>query len=334
MATGPFTQRLRANRLLNLVRASTQGGLVLAVGVLWVVFANIAPGFLSSFNLFALSRDVAIFTLIGFAQMVALGVGQMNLAVGSIAGVAAICAGFLMQAVGLPVPLAAVIALLLAALIGWLDGFLIVRTGINSFVITLAMASVVFGVLVLITKARAYDQLPTPFTEFGQRGYGWVSLLLVVTFLTTVLLVMLFRSSLLGRYLLAVGANQRTALASGVPVARVIQIAHTLPGLLAGLAGVLAAARLASALPSIGTDYVLPSFLATILGGTLLSGGEVAVLGTLLGGILVQTIANGLNLLQVNGFWVQLFQGLILLAAVGLDRLRHGVVQRARLASY
>ncbi|MGH3504289.1 MAG: ABC transporter permease [Nocardioidaceae bacterium] len=313
------------------MRRSTQGGLLLVVIILWVVFAISARSFLSSFNLFTLSRDVAVFTMTGFAQMVVLATRQLNLAVGSIAGVAAICSGFLMQSAGVAVPLAVVSALALAGFLGWVNGFLVVRTGINSFIITLAMASVIFGAMVLITKAQAYNQLPSAFTGLGKRGYGWVSILLLVTLVVTALLFLLFRDSLLGRYLLAVGANERAARASGVPVARVIQIAHALSGLLAGLAGVMASAKLSSAIPSLGTDYVLPSFLAPILGGTLLSGGEVAVLGTLLGGILVETITDGLNLLQVNGFWVQLFQGLILLAAVVLDRLRHVLISRARL---
>jgi ribose transport system permease protein len=91
---------------------------------------------------------------------------------------------------------------------------------------------------------------------------------------------------------------------------------------------VLSAARLASALPSIGTDWVLPSFLAPVLGGTLLSGGVVSVAGTLLGGVLVESITNGLNLLQVNSFWVLFFQGIVLLLAVFIDRLRTVVAKR------
>ena len=328
MVTG---SRQRGEVLLRLVRGSTQGGLLLVVIAVWVAFAITTSGFLSSFNLFTLSRDVAVFTMTGFAQMVVLATGQMNLAVGSIAGAAAICAGFLMQAAGVPAPLAIAAAVVLAGLLGWVNGFLVVRTGINSFIITLAMGSVIFGALVLITKAQAYNQVPAAFTGLGTHGYAWLSTLFVVTLAVTALLFLLFRESLLGRYLLALGANDRAARASGVPVTRVTQIAHVVSGLLAGVAGVMAAAQLSSALPSIGADYVLPSFLAPILGGTLLSGGEVAVLGTLLGGILVETIADGLNLLQVSGFWVQFFQGLILLGAVGLDRLRHVLIGRARL---
>jgi ribose transport system permease protein len=103
----------------------------------------------------------------------------------------------------------------------------------------------------------------------------------------------------------------------------------SLSGVLAGVAGVLVTARLAAALPSVGEDWVLPSFLAPLLGGTLIAGGFVSVSGALLGAIFVAVLQNALVLLNVSGFWIQFFLGLILLAAVGLDRWRSVMVQRA-----
>lgn len=311
-----------------LLRVSPQAGLLLVNIVLWVVFGLIADGFLSSFNLFTLSRDIAIFTAIGFAQMVVLSMGEMNLSVGAIGGVAAIFAGWLMQVLGVPIWLAAVLALLLGTGMGWFNGWLVVRTNISSFIVTLAMASVYTGLLLIITKAQAFSNLPLEFIGFGQASIGFLSLLLFLVLVIVVLLIVLYRNSELGRWMLAVGANRRAAQFSGIPVGRTLQIGHAISGLLAGLAGVLLAARLASALPSIGADWVLPSFLAPVLGGTLLSGGVVSVVGTLFGGMLVESITNGLNLLQVNSFWVLFFQGIVLLLAVLLDRLRTVMAQR------
>lgn len=211
---------------------------------------------------------------------------------------------------------------------GWYNGWLVVRTGISSFIVTLAMASVYTGLLLLITKAQAFSNLPAMFTEFGQASIGFLSLLVFLVLIIVGLLVVLYRNSELGRWMLAVGANRRAAQLSGIPVGWTLQTGHALSGLLAGLVGVLSAARLASALPSIGTDWVLPSFLAPVLGGTLLSGGVVSVAGTLLGGVLVESITNGLNLLQVNSFWILFFQGIVLLLAVFIDRLRTVVAKR------
>ena len=110
------------------------------------------------------------------------------------------------------------------------------------------------------------------------------------------------------------------AAMSGVPVDRVIVISHTLSGLLAAAAALMVVLRLGAAMPSVGGDeWLLPSFLGPVLGGTLLSGGAVAVVGTMLGAALVTTIRSGLLVLQVGNFWLQLFLGLILLLAVMLD---------------
>jgi len=108
-------------------------------------------------------------------------------------------------------------------------------------------------------------------------------------------------------------------------------VAHTLSGLLAGVAGVMVTARLAAALPSVGADWLLPSFLAPLLGGTLLIGGYVSVIGTLLGAILVTILQNGLVLLKVGSFWVQFYMGITLLIAVVLDRWRSYYAQRVGL---
>jgi ribose transport system permease protein len=311
-----------------LLRVSPQVGLLLVNIVLWVIFGLVAGGFLSSFNLFTLGRDIALFTAIGLAQMIAISMGEMNLSVGAIGGVAAIFAGWLMQVLGVPILPAAILAVLLGAGMGWFNGWLVVRTNINSFIVTLAMASVYTGLLLIISKAQAFSNLPLGFINFGQASIGFFSLIIFLVLVMVVLLIVLYRNSELGRWMLAVGANRRAAQFSGIPVGRTLQIGHALSGLLAGLAGVLFAARLASALPSIGVDWVLPSFLAPVLGGTVLSGGVVSVVGTLLGGMLVESITNGLNLLQVNNFWVLFFQGIILLLAVLLDRLRAVVAQR------
>ena len=110
---------------------------------------------------------------------------------------------------------------------------------------------------------------------------------------------------------------------SGVPVDRVITISHTLSGLLAATAGMMVVARLGAAMPAVGgEDWLLPSFLGPVLGGTLLSGGAVAVVGTMLGALLVTTIRSGLLVLQIGNFWLQLYLGVILLLAVLADRYR------------
>ena len=240
--------------------------------------------------------------------------------------------GYLLEGLGLPIPISIAGGLATGALMGWMNGMLVVKTGIHSFVITLATASLFFGLMLILTKAEAYRNLPAAFNVLGkQRFLGPYSSMLFVTGFVAVALLILFKYSVIGRQILASGANPLAAEMSGAPVKRAIVVAHTLSGLLAGVAGVMVTARLAAALPSVGADWLLPSFLAPLLGGTLLIGGHVSVIGTLLGAILVTILQNGLVLLKVGSFWVQFYMGITLLIAVGLDRWRSYYAQRIGL---
>lgn len=327
-------------RLKTLLRglASNQAGLALVIVVFIVLFHSLTPGFSSPFNLYALGRVVAIDVVIGFSMMVVLATGGMNLAVGSIGVCSAMVAGWAMQQAGLPIPVAAVIGLAMGAALGTVNGLGIVLTGVNSFIITLATMSLFFGAMILMTEAEAFRALPQPFVDLGKvRYFGFVSGLVFVSLAVAVGLVWLYRFTQFGREVLATGANMEAARLSGIRVERVLVLSHALSGGLAALAGLMLTARNGAALPSmtghIGMDWLLPAFLAPVLGGTLLSGGTISVVGALFGAIMVGVIANGLLLLQVGDFWVQLFMGLILLVAVMLDRLRSVFALRRQIGA-
>jgi ribose transport system permease protein len=325
-------------RRINFAAMSSALSLVVIIAVFWAFFSWRQPGFLSSFNLLTLGRALAIDIVIGFAQMVVLATGGMNLAVGAIGVCTVMTTGYLMQTLGLPVPVAIVGALALGAALGWLNGFAIVKTGVNSFVITLASANLFSGAMLILTKAVPLNALPPEVGAFGKMRINVfttalpASPLLLIAIVIGIVLFILYRYSILGRRILAAGANPRAAAMSGVPVDRVIVISHVLSGLLAAIAGVMVVARLGAAMPSVaGEDWLLPSFLGPVLGGTLLSGGFISVVGTMLGAFLVTTIRSGLLVLQIGNFWLQLFLGLILLLAVLADRYRGVFAERRRL---
>src|ERR1700735_171202 len=128
-------------------------GLVVILVLLGALFTVKSPGFLSSFNLFVLGRSLAIDIVIGFSQMVVLETGCMNVSVGSIGVCVVMMGGYLMQVVGLSVPFACALALVLGGALGWLNGFTIARSGVNSFIVTLSSANLVSGAMVILTKA-------------------------------------------------------------------------------------------------------------------------------------------------------------------------------------
>lgn len=314
------------------LRGSTQLGLFVILVLLWVIFSFASSGFLSKFNLNSLMRLVAVDVVVGFSQMVVLATGGMNLSVGAIGVCAVMFSGYLMQVLGWPIPLAIVGTLALGVALGGLNGLAIVLTRVNAFVVTLASASLFTGGMLILSKAVPLNQLPPDFGAFGRLMVGPVPALSLTALAIGVLLLIMFRYMTIGRQLLAVGANGRAARMSGVPVDRVTVYAHALSGALAAAAALLLTSRLGTAMPAgAGDDWLLPSFLAPVIGGTALAGGAVSVVGTILGALLVATIRSGLLVLQIGNFWLQLFLGAFLLAAILVERARAAISTREQI---
>jgi ribose transport system permease protein len=232
-------------------------------------------------------------------------------------------AGYLLQMLGLPIPLAIAGTLAFGGVLGWLNGIAITKTGVNSFVVTLATASLFSGGMLILSHGVPLNGLPPEMGAFGRATVGPVPALAIVALAIGGLLYILFAHSVLGRQILSIGANARAAEMSGIPVSRVIVDVHVLSGVLAAAAALMLTARLGAAMPAVaGDDWLLPSFLAPVIGGTSLAGGAVSVIGTILGALLVSTIRSGLLILRFASFWLQFFLGVFLLAAILLERYR------------
>lgn len=301
-------------------------GLILLIVIMMVAFSIAAPGFLSPFNAFAIARELSVAIVLGYSMMVVLAVGGMNLAVGSIGVcVAMVTAGA--QAAGFPVVVSIGAGLAIGAALGAVNGVVIVRTGLSSFLVTLATMSIYFGLMLLLSGADAIRELDQGFVYFGRaRVLGTVPVMFLLVVAVGVALAYLYWATDIGRQMLFTGANPKAAELSGVPVERAVVLAHTLSGLLAGLAGIMVTARTGAGVPSmagqIGRDWLLPAFIAPVLGGAALSGGSVAIVGTFLGATLVGVLGSGLRIMNIGDFWIELFLGVILLVAVLADRAR------------
>jgi ribose transport system permease protein len=259
--------------------------------------------------------------------MVVLGIGDMSLAVGAIGGATGMFAGYVMQSLGMPLEFALPLALAAGMLLGFGNALLIIWTRLNSFIVTLATASLITGAMLIITHARPFSDLPDSFTSFadGEVAGLPVSPLVLVMLAVGVVLFFLYRNLSLGREMLAVGANRRAARMSGLSVDRIVLLTHGLSGVLAAVAGLMAIAADHTASPGLGSNWLLASFVSPAIGGTLLSGGLISVPGTILGGVLLATISSGLLLMNIDNFWLTVVLGVVLLLAVGLDRLTRAV---------
>lgn len=319
------------------------GLFVLIVGLV-VLFGSLRPAFFDErLVLFPMLRDISMLTVVALAQMVVLSVGHMNLAVGRMAAFGALFAGLGYDRFGLSLPLGLLLCLVAGAAIGALTGWIIARTGVSSFVVTLAMDFALLGLVSLLysawTENAAFTTRPEGMSELRSSsladicvgpvcGSPAVPQLAQFTLMAVVVIGFLYTCTRTGRELLLTGANPAAAELSGIPTARRVITAHMLSGLLAALAGFMAAVSTGTFRASIGDDFMLPSFLGAVLGGTLLTGGVVSVIGTLLGTSLVAVIRKGLDLMAVGLESLNIYLGCVLLLALSADRIRNVVSYR------
>jgi ribose transport system permease protein len=323
--------------------ANPRIGLVVLLILLVMLFSAMRPAFLDTrLTLVPLQSDISVYLVVGLAQLMVLSLGHMNLAVGRMAATSAFAMGLVHDKLGFGLVPSLLAGLIVGALLGALAGLIISRTGVNSFVVTLAMDFALVGLITIlytaVTDGVAFPDQPAgmgalrsdTFADYCMGEVCGPRIPLVVPFaLAAALLVgLLFRFSRLGREILMTGSNIRAAELSGIPTRNRIVQAHALSGLVAALAGFLLAANNGAFSASLGDQFLLPSFLAPVLGGTLLAGGAVSVLGTVLGATITQVIYKGLNLLQFQFDQLQLYIGLVLLAALSLDRVRHVIASR------
>jgi ribose transport system permease protein len=324
-------------------------GLMVVITALVLFFGSARSAFFDQqLSVFPLLRDIATLTVVGLAQLAVLSIGHMNLAVGRMAAFSAMFMGLTYQDWHLPLYAGLAVGLVAGAGIGALTGSIISATGVNSFVVTLAMDFALLGLVTLVysqfTTAAAFTAKPAGMDQLRNLSLGDVCagkicgspavpqlMLFAVAAMGVVGYV--YSRTRLGRELLLVGSNVTAARLSGIPTARRIVTAHAVSGALAALAGFMLAVTAGSFTADIGGDFMIPSFLGPVLGGTLLAGGAVSVVGTLLGTSLVQVIRQGLTMMGTGLESLNIYLGVILLIALSTDRVRDAISTRRTVAS-
>jgi ribose transport system permease protein len=283
-----------------------------------VVMWFTTPIFMTFANWSALLLQVSVECIVAIGMTILLASGGFDLSVGSTFALAGAVTAMAIVSGVIP-PIAFFLGLGTGAVIGFLNGFIIARIGINPFVTTLAMMSMVRGLLLLITRGRNISGLPESFRVLGQGSlYGvqnpiWIALLMVLVG------DILLRKSRFFRQNYYVGGNERAAVLSGIRVERLKIFNYAFTGALAAFAGILMTARLGAASVTAGTGLELKVISAVIIGGASLKGGEGTILGSFLGSLLMCILVGALTILGVDVYWNTLVIGATLLLAVLID---------------
>lgn len=315
----------------------------------WLVFAGVAedfpalgkprvmqssgskwPAFLSAGNLINITNQIAVIAIVAIGMTLVIVGGGIDLSVGSLIALAAvICCTIIRDAAGAEqataggMIAAALAAVLVCGLIGAASGLVITGLDIAPFIVTLATMLITSGLAYLLAQGQSVYQVPDSFVWLGRgatlaRMPNAVLLMLLLYLLAHLVM----KHTTFGRHLYAVGGNRDAALVSGLRVRRVLLLAYVASGALAGLGGVVMASQLKSGSATYGQMYELYVIAAVVVGGASLNGGRGRMAGTLTGALIIAVIQNGMNLANIESYTQKVVLGIIVLAAVVVDRVK------------
>lgn len=315
------------NKLLTLFITRSEASVIAATLILFFVFAS-SKGFLSGYNVFNVARTSALFIFIALGQSMVILIGGMNISLGAIGGLSVVCLGYSIEVLHINPVLAVFITIILGSLLGAINGLIVTKFKLNSFVVTLATSFVFTGLVYGISKGNAYKDIPKGLTVIGRSGVLGTPYLFWLVCVVLCVLFYIFKYTVFGRKLLATGGNADAARMSGINTQKMIVVANIASGFFAALAGVLTVSWLGIAPPSAGADWMITSFAVAVIGGTALKGGQFSPFGMIFSGILIALVKNGLIMLEVNIYYEQTFLGLIILGAVMLESGRAKYMKR------
>lgn len=298
-----------------------KSGSLIGLVVLFVVIACLNSSFIDSGNLKNLLRQVSINALISFGMTFVILTGGIDLSVGSILALSSALMGSFIVG-GLDPIFGIVLACLIGAALGAVNGLVITYGKVAPFIATLATMTIFRGLTLVYTNGNPISGLTEneAFLNFGQGYFLELPVPAVMMLIMFGILYFILHKTPLGRKTYAVGGNEKVSYIAGIKINRIKIFAYTITGMLCGMAGAILTSRLNSAQPTAGTGYELDAIAAVVLGGTSLSGGKGRIVGTLVGALIIGTLNNGLNILNVSSFYQQVVKGIVILLAVLMDR--------------
>ena len=296
---------------------------LLAMFIFLTVFPTTRSTFLTPKNMFNILRQNAsnLFLATGMTMVIIL--GGIDLSVGSVIALSGVVAAGCVVNFGLPEAVGFIAAIAVGAAVGLFNGFIICKTDIPPFIVTLASMNITKGIALVLTGGAPIRCMTDAF-KFPGAGYvGPVPTPVILMFIIFILAALMINKTQLGRHIYAVGGNVQAAKFSGISVQKVKFIVYAYTGVMAGIAGVVIASRLYSGQPTAGDGAEMDAIASVVVGGTSMSGGSGRIGGTLIGVLIIGVPNNGLNLMGVDSNFQYIVKGLVILLAVYVDFLRN-----------
>lgn len=294
--------------------------------VVYILFVTcVNPTFLSAGNIFNVLRSTGftLITVIGMALV--LITGGLDLSVGSVLALGGVITGMLCRS-GVPVFFAIIAGVMVGALIGGINGLIIVKAGIPPLIVTLGMQYAARGLVSVLTQGVPIYPLPDGLVNIERTRIFNIPMVVIVAILLAVIFHIILSKAPFGRTIYALGGNEEAARISGINTKQTKFLVYVITSTLAALAGVFMSARLGSAEAAAGSGYELTVICGAIIGGISTFGGMGTVIGASIGALFMEILTNSLTLMRVSVYWQNLVVGVILVLAVLLDQYKRQLI--------
>ncbi|XME04267.1 ABC transporter permease [Lachnospiraceae bacterium C1.1] len=300
---------------------------ILAALVVLCIFLGVFPGtsqyFVTVKNLFNVLRQISTNLLLACGMTMVIILGGIDLSVGSIIALSGVLAAGCVSRYGMSIPAAFAVGVLIGIVFGLFNGFVISKTTIPPFIVTLATMNIARGLAGVYTGGSPVRVVSKEWQWVGAGYVAGIPVPVIIMILVFIISILILNRTKMGRYIYAVGGNPLAARFSGIDVSQVKFLVYTYSGIMAGIAGIILASRMYSGQPTAGEGAEMDAIAAVVVGGTSMAGGSGKLSGTLIGALIIGILNNGLNLMNVNSFWQTVVKGVVILLAVMIDFFRN-----------
>lgn len=297
-------------------------GILIGLAALMAIVSLFSESFFTASNMWNILRQISTNALLAFGMTFVILIGGIDLSAGPLLAFSGVFAAYVMGNLDWPIWAAIAGSIILCSMVGMLNGVIVTKTGIAPFVVTLSVQQIFRGFAMLLANGAPIRIRDQGFINIGTTYIGPVAFPVIYMIIIMALCYVVLNKTQFGRHIYALGGNKTAARFAGIRTQRIEVMVYALSGFLAGIAGIVLAARMTAGVPATGDGYECDAIAAVVLGGASFTGGIGTIGGTLIGAIIIGVLNNGLNMLNVASFWQYVAKGVVILLAVMVDVLR------------
>lgn len=283
-----------------------------------IAMAFLSDRFFTFKNLTNVGRQISLNAILALGMTLVIISGGIDLSVGGVCALGCcVCAKILNSTGSSLLAIAAV--LLIGLAVGAFNGFVVSKTGIAPFIVTLSTVSIIRGITLVMTNASPMPISNAAFKFIGQGTLLGIPFPIYITLILAIITAFVMNKTVFGRYVYAIGGNERSAVVAGIQVKKVKISVYMVSGFLAAFTAIIYTSRLSSGVPSLGDGFEMDAITAAVIGGASLAGGQGHIWGTMIGAVIIGILNNALNLLNINSYFQDIVKGVVVLLAVLFD---------------